>query len=145
MVFKSQERRISVEVKFTNNQISLSILSAIRIDAHVIYLIWERNQDFNLNIQPKVQCITYISSKPIYNQCFTVNVISQIFNRKQAQIWSKGYQKLFGGLVTFTFGPLICDDLAHLVCFWFTWNTKRDVSYSVSIYILWIPQTFRYN
>ena len=58
----------------------------IRIDAHVIDLIWKPNQDFNLNIQPKDQCITYISNNPIYNQWFTVNVINQIFNRQQTQI-----------------------------------------------------------
>ena len=46
--------------KFTNNQISISILSAtkFRIDAHVIDLIWNPNEDLNLDIQPKHQSIT---------------------------------------------------------------------------------------
>ena len=79
-VFNLQGRRLILEGKFTNNQISISILSAIRIDAHVIYLIWKPNQDFHLSIQPIGKCITYISSNPIWNQCFTVN-----------QIWSKWY------------------------------------------------------
>ena len=149
MVFKLQERRIIVEGKFINNQISISMISAIRIDAHVIYLIWRPNKDFHLDIHPKGQCITYLSSNPIYNQCFTVNVINQIFNR-QKQLKSEVKDtnvkcKVVGGLMTFTFKPLIPNYLAHFVCFWFTWNTKRDASNSVSIYILWIPQTFRYN
>ena len=44
---------------------AINYKNKFRIDAHIIDLIWKPNKDFNLNIQPKGQCITYISSNPI--------------------------------------------------------------------------------
>ena len=39
-------------------QLAINYQNKLRIEAHVIDLIWKPNKDFNLNIQPTGQCIS---------------------------------------------------------------------------------------
>ena len=97
-------------------QISIIMIPAnkFRIDAHVIDLIWNPNEDLNLDIQPKRQSIT----TAIQN---IIEVFLSMFLTKIPVLSAKWLEEM----KTFTFKLFILDDLAQFVRFWFTRNTQK--------------------